>query len=144
MRIAFKHPSHGDCPMKGKRLPEVASGALLPFFEELCRYQLGELMIDHQRRLSADVWQNLVATWETGKIYLWAGLQVKLDFFQRLPWLIGGIAHHDRNVARRVAKQCVDLYDGQEVHVQELHHHCTRDIFGARQESSTSCIYQWQ
>ena len=116
--------------MKGKRLPELASGAMDSRFEQMYQAQITDFMIEHAPFLDAESLQTLLRTWDVGKSLLWTGLQVKLDFCRRLPWRLAGVAHHDLAVARRIGKECMALFDAQGPEVQALHHSRTLQILG--------------
>lgn len=53
----------------------------------------------------------LFRDWLFARARLWAEVVTKLYYFRQLPWHIIGIAHHQVDVARRVAKRCLHLFD---------------------------------
>ena len=117
-------------PTQGKRMPELAAGILEPLFGDVCATSMEEIMAEHAPRLDAQQWQSLLRTWDAGKLHLWTGLQVKLDFRKRLPWRLAALAHHDLTVARRIATECMAVFDAQTPEVQALHHPRTLAILG--------------
>ena len=130
IRLAFKH-SMADCPMKGKRLPELAVGALEPFCEKISSFAITDLMVNHQPWLQAEDWAKIVNIFELGKSTLWTGLQVKLDFAKRLPWRLAALTHHDQDIARFHTKEIVSFFDSQDSATQDLHHALVIDLLGA-------------
>jgi hypothetical protein len=48
---------------------------------------------------------------ENGLSYLQLGLDVKFDFWARLPWKLPALAHHDLEVARAAATECCEIFD---------------------------------
>ena len=123
------------CPMKGKRSAEMAAGRLT----ELCDgwwHTLRDSTVERIAQAAAapqnrnkfddaaqvSIWEDF----EAGHAYLELGLQVKFDFWNRTPWLLAGIAHHDTDTARRVASKACEAFD--ELHFDDpafVHHPLT-------------------
>ena len=121
--------------MKGKRLPELAAGALEPFFNMVCEVGIMGLMTEHQPWLKPESWTRIVHIFEHGKALLWTGLQIKMDFAQRLPWSLAALAHSDAEVGRQHARNIVRFFDEQSPEVQALHHPVALRVL---QEGSTA------
>ena len=100
---------HSDCPMKGKRAPQLAAGSLQQKLDEMWSAMHSCL----QERIGGNIIAaapELARDFEAGWAYLQMGLQVKLDFWLRLPWKLAGMGHHDLQLARSVAQAgCRDV-----------------------------------
>lgn len=122
--------AEADCPMKGKRAPELAAGALDATFDALWGGARDSLLEKCAELGATDEQQAvLLNDFEAGRSFLQLGLQVKLDFWTRLPWKLAALGHFDVGVARRVAADCVQAFDefrGEDpTHV----HHCLSIMF---------------
>ena len=81
--------------------------------------------------MSVSQWQTLLSDVEQGQAALSVLLRQKTSFFQTLPWLLSGVAHHDPDphVARRIGQQCLDRF-AEDPH-PEAHHRLTSLLLGA-------------
>ena len=129
LRRAFNEKAT-DCPMRGKRLPELSVGALQPYFDEICGTAISHLLLDHHPYLQDHLWTKVVNMFELGKAALWAGLKVKLDFAERLPWKFASLTHHDAAQAVSHAKDILQDFDTQDRPTQLLHHPIVLEILG--------------
>ena len=89
------------CPMMGKRGPELAAGCIHNVFEALGANTRTALLEDCTTLGLPSGQQHVVfEDFEKGLSFLQLGLQVKLDFWGRLPWRLIGLAHHSIEVGR--------------------------------------------
>ena len=119
--------SDSDCPMKGKRAPELAAGHLQTVFTaDWNRHvsKLWEKAADCQ--LSEEDIAILREDMERARSHLELGMQIKLDFWERLPWKLIAMAHWDCAIARQNAQSCLDMYnDLSDVDPEYVHHPLT-------------------
>ena len=114
-----------DCPMKGKRAPELAAGSLEATLEKLENQLLQCFSEDQGRELSDDERSILTKDFEYGRVYLRFALSTKLSFWRKLPWSLCGPAHCWPSVASACAKACLLEYNESlaNARIQEQHHH---------------------
>ena len=101
-----------SCPCSGRRAPELAVdkvGEILTqvwadferaLLRGLCRSGLGT---DDRTRI--------VREYNAARVHVAATLRIKLGYWQSLPWLLAGVAHHDEQLARRTAQAALDNFD---------------------------------
>ena len=61
--------------------------------------------------MSSEEWQSILCDFSAALRKFELVLQLKTSFLHKLPWLLGGIAHHDVAIQRDFAKKCIDAYD---------------------------------
>lgn len=106
---AFDGPTY-SCPLAGLRGPELAAGEWKSIIDDLCQ----QTLCDFLATISTDDIESLetvIADFETGKKQLYAALELKLQNWQVLPWLLSGVGHYNIEVARRVANECLKAWD---------------------------------
>ena len=74
-----------QCPMRGRRCPEIADGGLNTFFEATVEQASAEFLLLHCRRISEPQKATLALDFECGKQRLALHLRVKTDAWQVLP-----------------------------------------------------------
>jgi hypothetical protein len=57
-------------------------------------------------------------------------LQVKLSFWEQLPWHLAGLAHHQASLAQGCAQKCCALWDETPIGLLHLHHPVTELCLG--------------
>ena len=113
-----------SCPMMGKRAPQLASGCLQDTFEELSSLHKASLLKRmSSRSLSPQEEALVMQDFEAGRNYISLGLQVKFDFWGKLPWRLAALAHEDVGVARAAACDMLLKRDGLDVADPSLVHH---------------------
>ncbi|CAE7037690.1 unnamed protein product [Symbiodinium sp. CCMP2456] len=122
------------CPMKGKRAPELAAGCLDEVFLDLLnisRDSVLKCMRMHQ--LSSEEESVLWQDFESSRSFLQMGLQIKFDFWGKVPWKLAALSHPDQDVARQAAGEMLQLSDGLDAAADSalLHHPVTVDFLGA-------------
>ena len=121
------------CPMKGKRAPELAAGCLEVFLDllNISRDSVLKCMRMHplSREEESLVWQDF----ESSRSFLQMGLQIKFDFWGKVPWKLAALSHPDQDVARQAAQEMLQLSDGLGAAADSalLHHPVTVDFLGA-------------
>ena len=113
------------CPMEGRRAPELAAGALRDMLSQLGSLKLGALACTQRRHLSDEQWRAVVTDFEHGRAHMQTLLAIKLSAWDRLPWLLCGLAHHDEGVARSCAERAAALFDSTPAAASHLHHNVT-------------------
>ena len=116
------------CPMKGKRAPELAAGALGETFETLLSSRKASLLRKmSEQQLSQENEALVLQDFDAGKNYIQLGLQVKLDFWTKFPWRLAALGHRDTDVARAAAVDMLEKSIGLGLGVPDpdLVHHPT-------------------
>ena len=104
-----------SCPMKSRRLPEIAAGDLQEVLDEA----LATSSVSVLRRCAGlpEVDRTMVmADMRHGQQLLQYSLQLKLAPAQRLPLVLAGLAHHDGSKAPKCAHQALQQFDPQHQH----------------------------
>ena len=71
-------------------------------------------------------WAEVLADYNLGTQFMIAGLQVKLAFWKKLPYLLAGLAHMHETVARSCAEQSAVMFDdASSGDAASLHHPTT-------------------
>ena len=109
--LGGKPCAFASCPMRGKRAPELACGALHALFKELAEETKKSWMTWRCDGLTAEETQLLLSDFSIGQERISTFLQLKLMFWRQLPWALAGILHHDSAIARDAAAQCLHQYD---------------------------------
>ena len=104
--------SRFTCPLAGCNAPEFAAGEVLVILRELWASHVPPLFMETaELALSSEEMSILQGDLELCRSRMTLTLQTKLDYFQRLPWLLAGCAALDEDVARCLAKKALALYD---------------------------------
>ena len=100
------------CPMRGRRVPEIAAGDMQKFFDEVTQKELAAFVMEHASGpgLTEHQRTSLTIDWESGKCRIALSMKLKLDAFQVLPLRLAGIGHCDERIARISAAACVAQY----------------------------------
>jgi hypothetical protein len=92
----------------GFKHPPLTPGRVLELVELLCQGTLvGILEGGSGEPITKENLAILAKDFATGKSQTVLLLKTKLDFWQRLPWLLCGLAHHEDAVAQRVARDAL-------------------------------------
>ena len=103
-------PVAGECRLKGKRAPAMASGKLHSFFAKITEISLSDLMQTVRWGLTEEEWQIIASEWSMASAHIQNELRQKLQFWEQLPWLLCAMALPDENEGRLFAAKCVDQY----------------------------------
>lgn len=112
------------CPLSGLRAPELAAGEWERVLEELFAKQFGVMLAE----LSAESLDNateVCADYEEGKKQVYASLELKLQHWRVLPWVLAGVAHPDRATAKQVARRALALWEATSLADREQAHRLT-------------------
>ena len=101
----------GTCPLRGRRAAEFAAGEFENILECLLREKLDAVPVRLSDGMSEADRGVIVRDVELAKAYLKFGVQAKFAHWQKLPWLLCGMAHHWQSEARCVARECVRFFD---------------------------------
>ena len=113
-----------SCPMKGKRAPQLAAGALDEVFQEILTICRGSVLkIVRANPIAQDQEGLLWRDFESARSYVQMGLQAKFDFWEKLPWQLAGLCHPSVEKAREVAKTILEKVDGLNVENPGVVHH---------------------
>ena len=125
----FYHGPNGcserTCGYKGAKAPELAAGLhlhLLKMFQSrgnVCISQLAPGLREAEA-------QSLISEWHAAHARLSVELQFKLHYWEVLPWKLCGIAAQSVDVARVMAKQCLQLFHGLTAKQKRQSHPMTR------------------
>ncbi len=113
------------CCMQGRRAPEMAAGSWKQVLDQLFKVSVGELARTHFARLSKQQWSTLIGDLEHAKACAQTGLSIKLSCWDKLPWHLCGLAHHDPAVACECARKCLVAFDETPEALQGSHHPLT-------------------
>mmetsp|Transcript_89804 Transcript_89804/g.290156 ORF Transcript_89804/g.290156 Transcript_89804/m.290156 type:complete len:1098 (+) Transcript_89804:100-3393(+) len=116
------------CPMKGKNLVELVGGKLRGECAALAQLITLDLAMNIQAFMTPEHWGVISRDLNHATSALRAGLGVKFDWTNRLPWSSAGLASCHASESRDCGRMAILLYDGQP---QELrrHHHATTKLF---------------
>ena len=92
------------CPLGGLRAAELAAGEWRSLFHELADVCLQEILAS---AAFVDMQDMCMVTqdWERGKTTILSQLELKLRYWESLPWTIAGLVHNDDGVARAIARK---------------------------------------
>ena len=99
------------CPMVGKRAPELATGAVVEALDKICERTISDVLCSHRPggpELKAEDHSLLMVDWETARLQLVTGLCEKCDYWQRLPWLLCGMAHWQAHKRQACAQKVIE------------------------------------
>ena len=119
-----------DCPMRGRRAVDMAQGRWRDALACLRESTLSDLRGDAAlfvRREDSDI---VVEDFLKGAAELEAVLEMKLNFWQALPWLLCGLGDHDLGASRACAIRCMQMYD--DVPIEAAHHRVTNKFLAAK------------
>ena len=123
------------CPMKGKRAPELAAGCLNDVFSKLVNLGKTSLLkVIQDRKLEGQDEALVMQDFEAGRSYLQLGLQVKMNFWCKLPWRLAVLSHTDAAVARAAAADMLETTAGLagfEGDASLVHHPMTLHFLGS-------------
>ena len=100
------------CPMSGRRAPEMAAGAFRKFVMDAIDLRSADVLADARVHLNENQSAVVVQDMELGTAHLAATMQLKLAHWEKPPWKLCGLAHHDPITASRVARELIDMNVG--------------------------------
>ena len=128
----FPNKTHPICPMSGMRAPELAAGELQV---RLLKAKDERLQLLRKSFVDASLppaeWSKILADFDAGIAFVKSGLELKLAFWNTLPYKVAGLAHHHESVARRVAQECQEAYRSSTATVPfAFQHPLSKAVFG--------------
>ena len=92
------------CPMRSLRAPELAAQQLSATMAAICEASWQDMMHSEQISfLEASELTVLLADWNAATAKQLLLLQNKTDYWQRLPWKLAALAHHDKGTVKAAA-----------------------------------------
>lgn len=101
------------CPMKGKNLVELVGGKLRSECLKFAQLIALDLATDIQSFMSPEHWGVISRDLIHATSAMRAGLEVKFDWTNRLPWSLARLASLDVSEARECGRVASLFYDGQ-------------------------------
>ena len=92
------------CPLGGLRAAELAAGEWRSLFHELADVCLQEILASAAFVDMQDMFK-VTQDWERGKTTIFGQLELKLRYWESLPWIFAGLVHNDDGVARAIARK---------------------------------------
>jgi hypothetical protein len=100
-----------SCPLQGMRFPELVAGGFAHIPTETYQESLRYLLTDVAIWVSPAEWQVVLSDYSAAFQRFQLVLETKTSFLKKLPWLMGGMAHHDVSTQREFARKSIDAYD---------------------------------
>ncbi len=110
-----------DCPLKGKRAPELAAGRLLPRVNEGIDQAMGEVFqicsaVPNESR------EKIINDFILGCDFIRMTLDIKVGHWMTLPWLFAGLClPHEGTFHKDLAQKVVEEFD--KLPAEPIHHH---------------------
>lgn len=96
-----------SCPMRGRRLPELACGCFHEVLRDLLDKRLATLLLSFPPSVSKSQRASLAKEFEFRRMHLVFVLTLKLAAMEEAPRMIFGIAHHDAAQSREALQRCL-------------------------------------
>jgi len=93
-------------------------------------------MHDFFATVPSDEWHGIAMDFEAAKSHMQFTLAVKADCWNRLPWKLMGLCHHDVQQSKKCAAECLRIFDATPAHLVSCHHHVTLQFLGQADASS--------
>ena len=97
------------CPNSGKQAPAFAAGRAIEYLEHLLNLCEGKVL-EHASLLDASEQSKLLRDFSKGRSHLIMFISARLRFWQQLPYILCGLAHHDRKAALETGKRALALF----------------------------------
>ena len=117
------------CPCMSCRGPHMAAGQLQSFIHELKTSRFHQALGPVIPKLTAEDLQRLQTDWCRAVQHLATDLQLRLRFWQDLPWIIVGGAHPEEGAARRCLREAQRLWDELPEEAKDWQHSLTNRLF---------------
>lgn len=117
--------AYGDsrnCPMKGRRLPELVDGELQRALDRVMNLCSQRMLLRVRVVMSGDEWDKINADFEAARSHAAAALHIKFDFTRRLPWSLAGLALACPTTARAHGRRLVAEFEEAPEGVRQHHH----------------------
>ena len=100
-----------QCPMRGRRGPDMATNQYRRVFTEHSQEHEDILFMVHLAGLSQEDQRDLMLDFAAGRARLSAELDIRLSVWNTLPLKLFGLAYHDTSVAREAVLNCLLQYE---------------------------------
>ena len=115
------------CPCAGMMALELVRGVLDHCAQELWRDVEHDLMTcpvpDVCASMTMEEWGRLTANLHSAQAHMSSILRMKTSYWQKLPWLLCGLAIGEDSMSRKIGQRCLDQFDQDPR--QEAHHRLT-------------------
>lgn len=98
------------CPLRGRRLPEIACGVFFEIVNDLCLANAARLFLELPESVTEDCRAACLLDFEHGRGHLTFHLTLKMSCFLEPPLLLFGLAHYDPekpDLQREVLQRCL-------------------------------------
>ena len=109
VREALQREVKCRCMLAGRRAPELAAGELERFLDCIQAQQSGDLM-DTSKDLHPTQRNAITGDFDKGCSSMLFALQLQLQFWDSLPYSFCGLAHWNKDTARRCAQKCLQQW----------------------------------
>lgn len=96
-----------QCPLRGRRLPEISAGDFSTTFSELFANMIVMALAAIPKSLSSKDRASLLQDLAAGRAHLAFQLTLKVSALRQPPWLLYATAHHSAMKARDALRQCL-------------------------------------
>lgn len=111
-----------DCPLKGKRGPELAAGKLMPFINAEVEHCMGEVLVACATVSPAES-ERIVSDYTLGTNHIKMYLGIKVGYWESLPWLFAALALPEPEVEHKtIAEKALQQFS--QFPAEPIHHHC--------------------
>ena len=126
-RAQMRETLGGDCIMNSRRGPEMATGEMLTYLQNLLR-MASTVLLSELAHLGLDqaAIGKIMQDYSRAKQHLWFTLTMKNSFWSHEPWTFFGLAHRDEATARAVARRSLRLRDRLLREPHKPIHHITK------------------
>ena len=129
-----------SCPMRGRRAPEIAEGALHRFIDGLFQFNDSQVMLVHVAGLQQDLKTRLMLDWSAMKVHLRMQFDLKLSSWKQLPLSALALGHFDVSVAQRLMWNCLVQWENLSEEQQSNAHSHTKVLFVDRRQEVLSFV----
>ena len=96
-----------QCPLRGCRAPELASGGFMNVLRSLADTGAGQLLSTLPRDVDAAQRATLLNEFERGRAHLLLVFAVRLEHWRQPPWNVFACAHMDASVSRSAVRRAI-------------------------------------
>ncbi|CAE7345990.1 unnamed protein product [Symbiodinium microadriaticum] len=118
-----------SCPMRGRRAPEIAEGALGRLIDDLFRYNDSQLALMQAANLPDEDRTRLLLDWSAMKVHMRMQFSLKLSPWNHLPLSSLGLGHWDQSVAQRMLWDSLVEWENLSEEQRETSHPHSRRLF---------------
>ena len=118
-----------SCPMRGRRAPEVAEGALHRFIDGLFHFNDSQILLVHSAGLDEEIKTRLILDWSAMKVHMRMQFDLKLSPWRQLPLSALALGHWDVSVAQRLMWECMVEWENLDAEQQSAAHPRSKELF---------------